>query len=274
MAGTTAQQPVTGTTGSSGILRPLLVTLATIGTITINILAASLPLNNIDTGAISDQFDVYFVPAGYVFAIWGVIYIGWIAYTVYQWLPQQRESELLKSIAPWYILSAVANSTWLFAWHYLRFSLSLVIIIVLLLSLIQVYRLLAAKPPTSRGAFWALHLPFSVYLAWASVATIANATSVLSLTEWNGGALGPATWGAIMVGVATLLGLAFSYYRADIGFVAVFIWALVGIAYKHSDTPIMLWSAAVGALLLALSLFFTVPNRRRQMAAATIASPS
>jgi len=47
-------------------------------------LANALPLNGQTTGEISDRFQVYFVPAGYVFAIWFVIYLGLIAFAVYQ----------------------------------------------------------------------------------------------------------------------------------------------------------------------------------------------
>jgi hypothetical protein len=267
MATTTARPSATETQGSSGILRPLLVALATVVTIGINILATALPLNNQDTGAISDSFDVFFVPAGYVFTIWGVIYVGWIAYTIYQFLPAQRDNPTLKAIAPWYILSAVANSAWLFAWHYLRFEISVAIILVLALSLIQIYRILAGSEPHSRGFFWAVSVPFSIYLAWASVATIANATATLSLYTQAPLGIGPAVWGVIMLAVATLLGLAFSVKRADIAFVAVFIWALVGIGVEQSGTPLVAWSAYAGAAILAVSIVLETVRRRRQPAA-------
>ena len=71
-------------------LRQVLVVLAVIAVIAINILAVTLPLNGLDTGEISDQFDIYFVPAGYVFSIWSVIYLGLIAYAIFQLLPAQR----------------------------------------------------------------------------------------------------------------------------------------------------------------------------------------
>ena len=45
-------------------LRQALVILALIAVIGINILANTLPLNGLNTGEISDRFDIYFVPAG------------------------------------------------------------------------------------------------------------------------------------------------------------------------------------------------------------------
>ncbi|MGL4649724.1 MAG: tryptophan-rich sensory protein [Caldilineaceae bacterium] len=263
MTTTTVRPPLAETTQKSGMGMRLLVALATVLTIAINILASTLPLNNQNTGDISDSFDVFFVPSGYVFTIWGVIYIGWIAYTIYQLLPAQRDNATLKAIAPWYLLSAVANSAWLFAWHYLQFPISVAIILVLAISLIQIYRILAAAEPHSRGMWWAVSLPFSIYLAWASVATIANITATLSLSTQTPLGISALVWGEIMLAVAVLLGLAFSFVRADIGFVAVFIWAIVGIGVAQSDTAPILWTSLIGAVLLALSLLYTVPRRRR-----------
>jgi len=268
MASAASRQSAVGTNQGSSIGRQLLVALATVVALSVNVAATTLPLNGQDTGAISDSFTVFFVPAGYVFSIWGIIFIGWIAYTVYQFLPAQRADATLKTMAPWYIASAIANAAWLFAWHYLQFELSVAIILVLIVTLIQIYRLLAAQGPVTRARFWSLNLPFSIYFAWGCVATIANITATLSLYTTSPLGIGAAVWGAILVVVAVILGLVFSYVRADIGFVAVFVWALAGIAVKQSSTPIMLWSAAIGAALLALSLIYTVPSRRRTLAAA------
>ena len=92
------------------ILRQALTILATVAMITVNALANILPINGQQTGAISDRFEVYFTPAGYVFSIWGLIYVGLMAYTIFQALPSQRTSDTLRAIAPWYWLSSVATT--------------------------------------------------------------------------------------------------------------------------------------------------------------------
>ena len=79
-------------------LRQLLVVLGVIAVIVVNILANALPLNGLDTGEISDRFDIYFVTAGYVFSIWLPIYLGLIAYAIFQALPAQKENPRLRSI--------------------------------------------------------------------------------------------------------------------------------------------------------------------------------
>ena len=70
-------------------IRQIVVVLATLATIGVNAMASALPLNGQTTGEISDRFDVFFVPAGYVFSIWGLIYLGLLAYSVFQALPSR-----------------------------------------------------------------------------------------------------------------------------------------------------------------------------------------
>ena len=97
-----------------GSLRQILILAATIITLAVNFLSNALPINNITTAEISDSYPVFFVPAGYVFAIWGLIYIALIAFSVYQLLPAQKESSILNKLAVPYIISSAANSIWLF----------------------------------------------------------------------------------------------------------------------------------------------------------------
>ena len=70
----------------------------TLLTITVNVLANALPINGQGTGEISDRFAIYFVPEGYVFSIWGIIYLGLIAFVLYQLLPGQKESDLIEKV--------------------------------------------------------------------------------------------------------------------------------------------------------------------------------
>jgi len=107
-------------------LRQVFVIIATVGMITVNALANILPFNGITTGEVSDQFKVYFVPAGYVFSIWGLIYILLIVFSIYQALPAQKENPALRKIGWWYVLGSVVNSIWIFLWHYQQFPLTLV----------------------------------------------------------------------------------------------------------------------------------------------------
>jgi benzodiazapine receptor len=249
------------------IVRQVFVVLSTIAVIVVNALASTLPLNNLTTGEISDQFDVFFVPAGYVFAIWGLIYLALIAYSVYQVLPSQRDNPRLRQTGWLYVLSCVANITWLFLWHYEYFAWTIVAMVVLLLLLIAIYlRLGTGRTGVSTAETWLVRIPFSIYLGWITVATIANATSLLDYLNWNGWGLAALWWAVIMLVAAALITAVVSLTRGDVAYVLVIVWAFVGIAVKHFDTPLIAIVAGFLAGFVLGPLWLGVPLARDRMA--------
>jgi hypothetical protein len=248
------------------ILRQVAVLLSTIAVIVVNGLANALPLNGQGTGEISDRFDVYFVPAGYVFSIWGLIYLALIAYSIYQVLPAQRENPSLRRTGWLYVLSCAANIAWLFLWHYEIFSWTIVAMVALLLLLIAIYlRLGTGFSRVPAAETWLVRVPFSIYLGWITVATIANATSLLDYLNWSGWGISPEWWTVIMLVAATLIASAVSITRGDIAYVAVIVWALVGIALKHSDTMIVTVAAWAAAVVVALTLIVGVTHTQGRL---------
>jgi hypothetical protein len=244
-----------------------LVVVATLATLAVNGVAASLPLNGINTGEISDQFQVYFVPAGYVFAIWGLIYLALLAYAGYQLLPNQAGDPVLRRIGYPYVLSCVANMAWLFCWHYGKLALSVVFMLILLVSLIAIYLIAGAGvKPTSKAARWGLYVPFSIYLGWISVATIANVTDLLYDLNWGGWGIGAQAWAGIMLVVGAALAAVMGYVRRDVAYALVIIWAFVGIAVKHADVPLVTTAAALMAAVVALALLLFRFRHRAQAA--------
>ena len=231
----------------------------------VNILASTLPLNGQNTGEISDRFDVYFVPAGYVFAIWGVIYIGWIAFAIYQARPSQRENPRLRRLGYAFALSGVFNAAWLFCWHYNQFGLSVLVMLALLSLLIVSYlRLDVARTPVSGVEKWSVDIPFSVYLGWITVATVANISDYLYLVQWDGFGIAPQVWAVIMIVIASLLGALMTVLRRDSGYVFVLVWSFAGIGVKQAAAPLVAttaWAAAIVMLGLAI---FSIVWRRRQ----------
>jgi hypothetical protein len=237
------------------ILRQGIVVIAVIATLVMNGLANALPLNGQTTGEISDRFQVYFVPAGYVFSIWGLIYVGLILYAIYQALPAQRDNPRLRATGYLFALSCLANIAWLVLWHYEFFLLTLAAMGTLLVLLIAIYlRLGIGRAKVSTAERWLVQLTFSIYLGWISVATIANVTSVLDYVNWNGWGISPEVWTAIMLLVGVGLVLAMAFTRGDVAYGLVIIWAFIGIALKHSGTPFVATSAwlAVGLVVVAL----------------------
>jgi hypothetical protein len=248
-------------------LRQLSVLLTVVATIIINILANALPINGLNTGEISDRFNVYFVPAGYVFSIWGLIYVGLIACAIFQALPAQRENPRLRAAGWWIALGGLANSAWIFLWHYEQFPLTLIAMLTLLASLIIVYlRLGINRSKVSTGEKWAVHLPFSIYLGWITVATVANITDVLDFIQWDRFGLAPEIWMIIMLAAVLVIAALMNFTRRDIGYAAVILWALIGIAVKHAAVPavaVPTWiTFGLVALTLALAFLLVKPGRK------------
>lgn len=253
---------------SKETVRQLANALSVVLALTINILAASLPLNGQNTGEISDRFEVFFVPAGYVFAIWSIIYIGWIAFAIYQLLPSQKENPRLQKLGYWFALSGVFNAAWLFCWHYNLFGLSVLVMLALLATLIVSYlKLNVGRVSVSAVEKWSVDIPFSVYLGWISVATIANITDYLYFIGWNGFGIDPQAWAAIMLVVASLVGAGMAFSRQDAGYLFVFVWAFAGIALKQAAAPLVAYSAWAATLFaLGLAVTSLVQRRRSQSA--------
>ena len=248
------------------IFRQAFVVLGTLAVIVVNALASALPLNGQTTGEISDRFDVYFVPAGYVFAIWGLIYLAMLAYTVYQALPGQRENPRLRRTGWLYVLSCAANIAWIFLWHWNYYAFTLIAMGALLLLLIAIYLLLGTGrthvPPAET---WLVRVPFSIYLGWITVATVANVTSLLEYLGWNGWGIDPVTWAVIMLVVAAIVASLVSITRGDIAYMAVILWAFAGIAVKHSTVLAIVVTVWVAGILAALTLLIGVPLARARM---------
>lgn len=249
---------------SKDTLRQTANVLSVLIALTVNILASTLPLNGQNTGEISDRFLVYFVPAGYVFAIWGLIYIGWIAFTVYQAMPAQRENPRLRNLGSLFALSGLFNAAWLVCWHYNQFGLSVLVMLTLLGLLIASYlKLNVGRTAVSAAEKWSVDVPFSVYLGWISVATIANVTDWLYFVNWNGFGIAPQVWAVIMLAVALIVGLAMTLTRRDSGYLFVFVWSFVGIAQKQSAEALVANAAWVAAFIaLALAVYAIVQRRR------------
>lgn len=230
----------------------------------VNILASTLPLNGQNTGEISDRFQVLFVPAGYVFAIWGVIYLGWTAFIIFQFQTPQKESPRLKRLGYLFAISNVANAAWLFCWHYNLFGLSVLVMLTLLGLLIASYlRLDVNRSSVMLVEYWSVDVVFSVYLGWITVATVANISDWLYLVEWNGFGISAQSWAVIMLTIASLLGLAMALTRRDAGYLSVLVWAFIGIAVKQTFAPLVVVSAWIAAALMLGLAIFSLMRRQR-----------
>ncbi len=234
--------------------------IAFIATVIINGLAGSTTtIGGKLTAQVSDSNPTLITPAGYVFSIWGIIYLLLAIFAIYQVLPKNKNRPFQKQISFFFILSCIANIAWLFAWQYEQLPVSVALMLLLLASLITIYqRVGIGKTKTSIKEKLAVHLPFSVYLGWITIATIANISATLVNVGWDGAGLDPTTWAIIVVAVAVLITFLSLALRKDVAYALVVVWALVGIAAKQTQNQTIVSLTQGSAIVIAVAIVVTV----------------
>lgn len=239
-------------------------------TILMNMLANILPFNGVNTGEVSDNFPNYFTPAGYVFSIWGAIYILLLIFVFYQAKADQVDADYLGKTKYLYLIGAILNVAWLILFHYsynntplLLWSEFLIIGFLLVLLVTYVKLEIGIKEVPLKQKI-AIHLPISVYLGWISLATIANTAAVLNVN------LTIATdiqilWTSLVLIVALLITTLMIVLRRDIAYGLVVIWASIGIAVKDTNIvePLIFNTAIIVAVIVAILILF-VPFIRKK----------
>jgi hypothetical protein len=253
-------------------LRHLVVIAIFLVTLVVNFLSQNpttfgTPLFPNTVNTIAERYqgqDLYFLPSAYVFAIWGVIYLGVLAFVVYHSSAAGRANAQMKRVGWLFVVSCVANMMWLFLFLYEQFATSTIAMLVLLASLIGIYLTLniGHKAPLSNRERWSAHVPFSTYLGWITVATVANFTYALYVANWDGFGIARDTWAVIMMAVAAVVTLAMIITRRDIAYTLVVAWALVGIWNRYSNVSIVATTAlALTGVILVAMVVRTVVGR-------------
>jgi hypothetical protein len=230
-----------------------------LGMVIVNYLAVALPLNNKTTGELSDQYPNLFVPSGFTFSIWGVIYLLLGIFIVYQLLYAFRKNtqniSFLEKIGYLFFLSSLANLSWIFAWHFELVPLSLLLMLILLGSLMAIYlKLQIGIWDSSRSEKYLVHLPFSVYLGWITIATIANATALLVALGWNRFGLSEPFWTVAVIIIGIAISLTILFYRKDIFYCLVVDWALFGILIKRISADAVPVQNIITVVILGLTV--------------------
>ncbi|MCB9081472.1 MAG: tryptophan-rich sensory protein [Lewinellaceae bacterium] len=244
--------------GKKHLWLALLNGLALVLVLVFNYLATALPLAGRTPKDISDMYPTLFTPAGFTFAIWGIIYLGLIGVVIAQAFP--RSQPVREKLGWWFILSCLTNVGWLLAWHNNLIGPAFLIILTFSLSLGVIYlRLRNGDGPVTSVERWLVRPVFSIYLGWLTIATVANASILLVRWQWSGWGLSPEIWTGIVILLAVLAGAYFAWVRGDGFYPIVIMWALYGIyqARMGEGTPAanqVAQVASLGIIVLAVGL--------------------
>lgn len=202
----------------------------------VNAAAVSLPINGVETGAVSDMYANLFAPAGLTFSIWGLIYMLLAGFVIYQFEIFTKFKggvvKMMEKLRKYFVVTSAINSIWIFAWHYDQMFLTLVLMVMLLYFLIKSADAIRGM---KLGAVEKIFtkIPFGVYFGWITVATIANVTVYLVSVNWNGWGISESMWTMVILMVGMLIGVWRTMWDRNVVYGLTLVWAYTGIVVKH-----------------------------------------
>ncbi len=240
-------------------LKQILVIIATAGVVAFNYLAATGYLGGVTPDFVSNKYPTRITPAGFAFAIWSLIYLGLIAFSVYQAMPSNAAR--FRSLRSVYILNCAANCAWLYFWHHEMIVVSLGVIFLMLGTLAYINAHL--QKTESLAEFWLVKFPFGLYFGWVTAATILNATIALIYLKVPISDSLAVIFGAGLLLTAAALGVLIRFRLNNPFYPLAIAWALTAIAVKQSGQTLVVASAAVGVILslIAALSFLVIMNK-------------
>ncbi|MEP2281233.1 tryptophan-rich sensory protein [Maribacter sp.] len=227
--------------------------------IAVNYISQAFSLNDTTIGEMSAQYENLFTPAGYAFAIWGAIFLGLLAYGIFQVKRaffSNKPSDFIEQTGYWFFFANILNCCWVFAFMYNYTGLSVIIMLGILLSLIKIIlntNMERWDAPIEVLAF--VWWPICLYSGWISVATIANISAYLCKLDWNGGILSEQAWTINMIVAATIINLLMIWKRNMREFALVGVWALIAVFIRHNGSNIYIaYSAMTGSVILFIAV--------------------
>jgi len=227
--------------------------LAIISVIAVNAAANIVPINGVTTGQVSALYPTGFTPAGWVFRIWSVIYLGLIAFGIAALAGSPGVRARAGAVSRLFTVNAVANIAWVFAWHYQYITVSFGLMLVILATLVVITVRLRSRPAHGIGEFLLINAPFSLYLGWITTATLANLGNLFFALDVYPFALSMDQWALVTVVGATAVYVWVTTVRRDVIFGLVFVWAAAGIALRPVGISEAVQLAAMTGAVLVLA---------------------
>ena len=207
------------------------------------------------------RYSSLFTPADYAFSIWGVIYLAFIAYGIYQAMPARSEDPLYRNLAKPFAIVNILASAWIVVFRMEMMWLSVGIILTMLA--ISIYMLVLSRDAVLRDEYsnW-VSVPFSLLAGWLSVATIANFSTLFVYMGWQGPVMTQVIITILMVLIAGFIGIYVCARCKDFVFPMVIAWACIAIAVSRSNDFTYVSAVAVATALAPVIWIATTLVRR------------
>ncbi|WP_247827896.1 TspO/MBR family protein [Arthrobacter antioxidans] len=205
-------------------------------------------------------------PSSTAFSIWSVIYVGLVAYTVFQWLPSQRRTDRQRHLGWTVAASMLLNLAWILSAQADRLTLSLVVIMLLFFALLSAVRTMNDHPNETRLEGALVDTPIGLYLGWVLLAAAANWAAFLTaagadLFGWSGVAWSILGISAVLVTAAIIC----STDRGRLAVAAATSWGLLWIAVERVFGQPFAMNLAFFAVLAIFLLLITAGSRRHRV---------
>lgn len=228
-------------------------------------LSATGLLGDNPVGQTANYVNPLIVPAGYAFSIWSIIYIGLIVFPFYQFAKRKSGDSRWKKVHTLYALNVIANGLWLAAASYDWQWISVIIIVFMLYTLVQINKYLDQMSADDTSiSYWIEKFVFRVYFAWITLATALNVSSALTFYKWDGFGISEETWALIILPIVALVAGFISVKLRYIAYAGVVIWAFVAIVMKHYNSIDSIAYLAIAIVVIFAGLSFVIVNIKRQ----------
>jgi hypothetical protein len=248
-----------------GKIRQIILVIAVLANIVVNNFGVQLGLYPVETRDTSASVPNSLVPFDFTFIVWAFIFLGILAFAIFQARPTALGARYDALAIPFLLLN-LFNTAWPPIWNNRLFGWSVVMILGDLLTLIWLY-LILNKMQLSRPEWWCLKLPTSLFLAWITVATAVNTTVWLTALGWQS-PLSATTWASILVLVVAVVGTFIVWRTGDIPFVLVLLWAFYGIYAKRPEVTILAVTLLTAGLVLVVATLLRFYRPPRNLARA------
>ena len=240
----------------------------------VNALANILPINGVTSGEVSDSYTNLFAPAGITFSIWGLIYLLLFFYSIYQFGIFQKEEDpykedLFKRIGILFSISSILNAVWIFTWHYRIIEVSLIIIIAMLVLLIMINNITKGASLSLKDYLF-IRFPFSIYMGWITIATIANVTTLLVKLGFDGFGISEVVWTIIVIVIGLIIASLTILRNRDAAYGLPVIWAYIGIYIKHiskdgwnAEYSTIIFTTVASIVILVMVELYTLFNLKK-----------
>ena len=232
-------------------------------------------VDDLQDGALSAQGS-YLAPAGPAFSIWSLIYLGLIAYTVWQALPTQRQDARQRAVGGWIAASMVLNGLWLVTARYLTLWLTVVVIALLLAVLARVIVVLGRFPARTAADRILTDGANGLHFGWVTIATVANTAAWFTQIAPESWADAADVWAVAVLGVVLVIGCAAAWATGRLAPALATAWGLAWLAVGRladgrESTPTAIAAIIVAVVLVVVAVIAAV---RRRAAPSQSAAPS